>query len=88
MPTLFLDRHAAKALIRMADVINVVEEAFRMCGEGRGRMPTKTYLSLEHADFRPMPAALPECAGGNDGRRTGGRPISWCTFDAESGGNL
>lgn len=47
----------------MADVINVVEEAFKMCGEGKGKMPAKTYLSLEHGDFRAMPAALPGCAG-------------------------
>ena len=47
----------------MSDVINVVEEAFRMCGEGGGKMPAKTYLSLEHADFRAMPTALPGSAG-------------------------
>jgi alanine dehydrogenase len=63
MPTLLLDRNAIKTLIRMSDVINVVEEAFRMCGEGRGKMPAKTYLSVEHGDFRAMPAALPGCAG-------------------------
>ncbi|MGB5925135.1 MAG: ornithine cyclodeaminase family protein [Dehalococcoidia bacterium] len=63
MPTLLLDRNAIKTLIKMSDVINVVEEAFRMCGEGRGKMPSKTYLSLEHGDFRAMPAALPGCAG-------------------------
>ncbi len=63
MPTLLLDRSAIKTLIKMADVVNVVEEAFRMCGEGRGRMPAKTYLALEHGDFRAMPAALPGCAG-------------------------
>ena len=63
MPTLLLDRNAIKSLMRMSDVINVVEEAFRICGEGRGRMPAKTYLSLEHGDFRAMPAALPGCAG-------------------------
>jgi len=34
-----------------------------MCGEGRGKMPAKTYLSLEHGDFRAMPAALPGSAG-------------------------
>src|SRR4030042_5435075 len=49
--------------MRMADVINVVEEAFRMCGEGKGKMPAKVYLSLEHGDFRAMPGALPGCAG-------------------------
>jgi alanine dehydrogenase len=63
MPTLLLDRNAIKTLIRMSDVINVVEDAFRMCGEDKGVMPAKTYLSLEHGDFRAMPAALPECAG-------------------------
>jgi alanine dehydrogenase len=63
MPTLLLDRNAIKGLLLMSDVINVVEEAFRMCGEGRGRMPSKTYLSLDHGDFRAMPAALPGCAG-------------------------
>jgi alanine dehydrogenase len=63
MPTLLLDRNAIKTLIRMSDVINVVGEAFRMCGEGKGKMPAKTYLSVEHGDFRAMPAALPGCAG-------------------------
>ncbi len=63
MPTLLLDRNAVKTLIRMADVINVVEGAFRMCGEGKGKMPAKVYLSVEHGDFRAMPAALPGSAG-------------------------
>jgi len=63
MSTLLLDRNAIKSLIQMSDVINVVEEAFKICGEGRGRMPAKTYLSLEHGDFRAMPAALPSGAG-------------------------
>jgi alanine dehydrogenase len=63
MPTLLLDRNAIKTLIRMSDVIRVVEEAFRMCGEGRGNMPAKTYLSVERGDFRAMPATLPGCAG-------------------------
>ncbi len=63
MPTLLLDRNAVKTLIRMADVITVVEEALRMCGEGRGKMPPKVYLAVEHGDFRAMPAALPGCAG-------------------------
>jgi alanine dehydrogenase len=63
MPTLLLDRNAIKALLGMSDVVNVVEEAFRMCGEGKGKMPPKTYLALEHGDFRAMPASLPGCAG-------------------------
>ena len=63
MPTLLLDRNAIKTLIKVSDVINVVEDAFKMCGEGKGKMPAKTYLSLENGDFRAMPAALPKCAG-------------------------
>jgi alanine dehydrogenase len=63
MPTLLLDRKAVKTLIKMADVINVVEEAFKIWGEGKGNMPAKTYLAVEHGDFRAMPAALPGCAG-------------------------
>ncbi len=63
MPTLLLDRNTVRTLMRMADVINVVEEAFKMCGEGKGKMPAKVYLSVEQGDFRAMPAALPGCAG-------------------------
>jgi len=63
MPTLLLDRKSVKTLMTMADVIIVVEEAFRMCGEGKGKMPAKVYLSVERGDFRAMPAALPGCAG-------------------------
>ena len=63
MPTLLLDRNAVKSMMRMGDVIKVVEEAFRMCGEGKGKMPAKVYLSVEKGDFRAMPAALPGCAG-------------------------
>jgi alanine dehydrogenase len=63
MSTLLLDRNAVNNLMNMPDVINVVEEAFRMWGEGRGNMPAKAYLLVEHGDFRAMPAALPGCAG-------------------------
>jgi alanine dehydrogenase len=63
MSTLLLDRNAVSNLMNMSDVINVVEEAFRMWGEGKGNMPAKAYLLVEHGDFRAMPAALPGCAG-------------------------
>jgi alanine dehydrogenase len=63
MPTLLLDRNAIRALIKMSDVITVVEETFRMCGKGKGKMPPKVYLAVEQGDFRAMPAALPGCAG-------------------------
>jgi alanine dehydrogenase len=63
MYTLLLNRNAVNTLMRMADVINVVEEAFRIWGDGKGNMPAKVYLPVEHGDFRAMPAALPGCAG-------------------------
>lgn len=63
MPTLLLDRNAIKTLLLMPGVINAVEEAFKMCAEGKGKMPAKIYLALEHGDFRAMPASLPGCAG-------------------------
>ena len=63
MPTLLLDRNAVNNLLNMPDVLYVVEDAFRMWGEGKGNMPAKAYLLLEHGDFRAMPAALPGCAG-------------------------
>ena len=63
MPTLLLDINAVNNLMNMPDVIDVVEEAFRMWGEGKGNMPAKAYLLVEHGDFRAMPVALPGCAG-------------------------
>ena len=63
MSTLLLDRKAVRTLMNMPDVLKVVEEAFMMWGEGKGNMPAKAYLLVEHGDFRAMPAALPGCAG-------------------------
>ena len=63
MPTLLLDRNAVSNLMNMSDIIRVVEEAFRIWGEGKGNMPAKAYLLVDHGDFRAMPAALPGCAG-------------------------
>jgi hypothetical protein len=47
----------------MAIFINVVETAFRTSEEGRGKIPAKTYLFLEHGRFLGVPATLPVCAG-------------------------
>ncbi len=63
MPTLLLDRNTVSNLMNMSDIIQVVEEAFRIWGEGKGNMPAKAYLLVDHGDFRAMPAALPGCAG-------------------------
>lgn len=63
MSTFLLDRNAIKSLIEMLDLINVVDEASRMCGEGRGKIFAKMDLFLEHGDFWAMPAALPGYEG-------------------------
>ena len=63
MPTLLLDRNSVNTLMKMSDVVNVVEEVFKIMGEGKANMPPKLYLSVEHGDFRAMPAALPGAAG-------------------------
>lgn len=63
MPTLLLDRRAVDHLLNMSDVIEVVEDAFREWETGRGNMPPKAYLLVEHGDFRAMPGALPGAAG-------------------------
>ena len=63
MPTLLLDRTAVGDLLDMPDVIRVVEDAFKEWAEGKGNMPPKAYLVVEHGDFRAMPAALPGAAG-------------------------
>ena len=53
-----------------------------MRGEGRGKMPSKTYLRLEHGDFRAMPTALPGCKGVKRLRRTPQNSILWTTFNS------
>ncbi len=63
MQTLILNKKAVTSLLKMPEVITVVEQAFRDLAEGRGSMPPKAYLSLEKGDFRAMPASLPGAAG-------------------------
>lgn len=63
MSTLLLNKTAVNSLISMPEVIRVVEDAFRVWGEGKGSMPPKAYLLVENGDFRAMPAAFPGCAG-------------------------
>ena len=71
----------------MSDGINVVEEAFRVCGEDKGKTPVKTCLALERGDFGAMLAALPGCGGVEMGKRRTRKSMSWSAFGAERGGN-
>jgi len=52
MSTLLLDRNAVNKLMRMTDVSNAGKEAFRMWYEYKANLPAKTYISIEHGDFR------------------------------------
>ncbi len=63
MPTLILSRNDVKELLSMAEVIEVVEKAFREWAQGKGNMPPKAYLVVEKGDFRAMPVSLPGTAG-------------------------
>ncbi len=63
MSTLLLDKDAVQSLLKMPDVLAAVEGAFLAWAEGKASMPPKAYLSVEHGDFRAMPAALSGCAG-------------------------
>ena len=47
----------------MPDVIRVVEDAFTALGQNKVSMPPKSYLVVEHGDFRAMPAAIAGAAG-------------------------
>lgn len=63
MSTLLLNKDAVKDLLRMPDVIKVVEDAFIALGQDKATMPPKAYLVVEHGDFRAMPAAIPGAVG-------------------------
>src|SRR5271157_1067569 len=63
MPTLMLNKREVRNLINIAEVINVVEAAFKEYTEGKGEMPSKVYLTVKDGDFRAMPASLPGAAG-------------------------
>ncbi len=63
MSTIILNKRDVQDLLRMPDVIRVVEDAFIALGQNKVSMPPKSYLVLEHGDFRAMPAAIEGAAG-------------------------
>ena len=63
MSTLILNGRDVQGLLRMPDVIRVVEDAFIALGQNKVSMPPKSYLVVEHGDFRAMPAAITGAAG-------------------------
>ena len=63
MPTAILSKKDVAGLLNMKEVINVLEEVFRNAAYGKTKMPPKAYLTLEHGDFRAMPASIPGASG-------------------------
>lgn len=63
MPTIILNKKDVLDLLKMPEVIKVVEQAFKDWADGKGDMPPKAYLTAENGDFRAMPASLPGAAG-------------------------
>lgn len=60
MKTLLLSSNDVRKLVKVEDVLNAVETAFREKGFGRAQMPPKIYLffSKYNGDLRAMPAYL------------------------------
>jgi len=58
--TLILKTSEIERLVDMREVLRIVEEAFRLHGRGKVRMPPKVYIHLEkyRGDFRAMPAYI------------------------------
>lgn len=61
--TLILTAKDVRGLLRMAEVMSAVEDAFRAYGEGGLEMPPKAYWKAAEGDFRAMPARIAGAAG-------------------------
>ncbi len=56
--TLLVTRSQIENVLNMRDCVSIVEEAFRLYGQGQVQMPPKMYLSFEKGDLRCMPAYI------------------------------
>jgi alanine dehydrogenase len=65
LKTLLLSRREVEQLLGMTEVLEVVENAFKLKAQGKAIMPCKIYLDLPeyHGDFRAMPAYIDGSAG-------------------------
>ena len=57
--TYIIKRSEIENVFSMGEYITIVEEAFKLYGEGKVQMPPKVYLSFDKGDLRCMPAFLP-----------------------------
>jgi len=65
LKTLLLSRREVEQVLSMTEVVQVVENAFKLKAQGKAIMPSKIYLELPeyHGDFRAMPAYIDGSAG-------------------------
>ena len=56
--TLLVTRSQIEDVLNMRDCVSIVEEAFRLYGQGHVQMPPKMYLTFEKGDLRCMPAYI------------------------------
>jgi alanine dehydrogenase len=57
MPLIIKKEQIAKVL-KMKDVVNIMEETFKMHGLGKIQQPSKTYLFFPDGDLRSMPTCI------------------------------
>jgi len=63
LKTLLLNKDDIFRIIRMKEVIDAVEYAFKEDGLKNAVMPNKVYIDTENGDFRAMPALVGKYAG-------------------------
>lgn len=65
LKTILLSRDDIEKQLSMTEVLEVVENAFKLKAQGKAIMPCKIYLDLPqyHGDFRAMPAYIDGSAG-------------------------
>jgi len=57
--TYLIKRSQIEKVLDMKDCVSIVENAFRLYGDGKVQMPPKVYLSFERGDVRCMPVYIP-----------------------------
>ena len=56
--TLLVTRSQIENVLNMRDCVSIVEEAFKLYGQGQVQMPAKMYLYFDKGDLRCMPAYI------------------------------
>ncbi|MDI6788928.1 MAG: ornithine cyclodeaminase family protein [Planctomycetota bacterium] len=57
MPYL-IKKRVIEQVLKMSDVVRIMEQVFRLHGLGKTQQPPKMYLMFEHGDMRSMPAYI------------------------------